>query len=372
MKRKRVLWVHTPSIGEYNTVEPLLKKLREEDFFILLTYFSPRATQFLMKQKIPSITIRLNPLPLFGNIKSILKEFNPKGFILVESDRFPNLLTVNVEAKFLINARISRKSYYFLKIFKPIYRPAFNSFQKIICKDEKTKNMFLSLGVNAQKLKVCGNLKIFPKKISSNQNFYFPVKKKVIVLGSSHRGEEELILRIFSRLRNEGKEIFLIIVPRHIERVNEIVKLLSKTSFKFALWSEIKNNPHSLKNLNSLDILVVDTFGELLNFYSIASICLVGGTFVKGIGGHNILEPVYFGKPVIFGKFIDKFKDLESFVIDTLGMGFKVSSENELYNLLQKFLKGEISLTPQADILHIANEIFSCYWQEIFYYLKKL
>jgi len=344
-------WVHVPSVGEYNTVKPLLEEIKSTNHHLLVTYFSPRAEEFLKRQTLPD-RVRKLPFPLGWKINRFLSEEKPDVFILVESDRFPALLTAKVPKKFVVNARIGEKSFKLLKVLKPLYRRWFNTFDKILCKDEETKDKFLRLGVDERKLTVCGNLKavLRPKGVSANVEF--PQGVFVFTAGSTHKGEEEIVLSAFGEFKKRFPQSVLVLAPRHIERVGEILKLLREKfpQFNTALRSKTEG-------LFTGDVLLVDTLGELLYFYSKSNAALVGGSFVP-IGGHNILEPAYFGKPVLYGPHIEKFKDLEK-LLKELGLAFPVKGKEEIVRTLTEIAKNPP--VPKGDLKKISERVLGCY-----------
>jgi len=346
---KKIIWVHTPSVGEFLTAKPLLQKLKNNKTYLVLTYFSPRAENFLKKQDLADFVLAL-PFPFGGFIGKFNKLINPELFLLIESDRFPELLKVKAKQKFILNARISESSFKLLRLLKPIYQTAFGSFNKIICKSEEDYNKFLTLGVKEEKLTVCGNLKAVLKPPAVKIDIEFPRGVKVITAGSTHKGEEKLILNAFSEVKKVYKNAILILAPRHIERIPEVKNLLASFPFSYSLRTEVKN-----KTFEG-DVLVVDTLGELSAFYEISDLCIVGGTFIP-LGGHNILEPAYFGKPVIYGPHIWKFKDLEELLKD-IGLGFRTEGVNLAQVLLQWL---ENPPKPKKDLKKISEQILDCY-----------
>jgi 3-deoxy-D-manno-octulosonic-acid transferase len=348
-KDKRIIWVHIPSVGEFNTVKPLLERIKNENTFLVLTYFSARAEGYLKKQTLPNVVLPL-PFPFGGFIKKFNLLLRPNMFILVESDRFPELLNVKAEKKILVNARISDRSFKFLKLLKPIYRKAFNSFDKILCKSQNDYEKFAKLGIRKEKLTVCGNLKAVLKTDFGNLDINFPKGVKVITAGSTHKGEEEIILKIYKKIKKKFPNTVLVLAPRHIERVEEIENLIRKYSLEYQLRSYLKSK--TFKG----DVLLVDTLGELPKFYKVSDICIVGGTFIP-LGGHNILEPAYFGKPVVYGPHIWKFPDLES-ILQEVGLGFKTEAGN-LKEVLTELLENPPK--PKKDLKEISERILDCY-----------
>ncbi len=349
-----VVWVHTPSVGEYVTAKPLLEYLKERGHRLVVTYSSPRAEEFMKKQ---SLADRYLHLPISGlllgfSVKLFVRRYKPNVLLLVESDRYPSLLGAKVPTKLLINARLGRRSYKLLKALKGIYQPLLSRFDAIVCKDRETAERFGELGVSREKLSVCGNLKAVFKPNLKGSNISFPSHKRVLVAGSTHKGEEEIILSAFGRIKRELPDTVLVLAPRHPSRASEVYNLARKIhpNLETSLRSEAGE---TFKG----DILVVDTLGELLHFYRLSTVSFVGGSLVP-IGGHNLLEPAYFGKPVMFGTHIGKFKDLVQ-ILEGLGLAFPVRDEKEFTQTALRLLRNPP--TPKGDLISVSNRILECY-----------
>ena len=184
-------------------------------------------------------------------------------------------------------------------------------------------------GRAADRVMVTGNLK-FDQKLSEPQANPVAISKarKVITAGSTHRGEEEALLWVFSRLRDKFPELLLILAPRHPERFDEVEGLVNNAGFECQRRTRLKGQ--------FKDVLLLDTIGELRSFYAICDIAFVGGSLVK-IGGHNLLEPAAVKKPVIFSKYMFNFKEISEALIAS-GGGIMVKDKNELYVQLDSLL----------------------------------
>jgi len=349
-----LIWVHTPSVGEYLTVKPLLELLKENNHRLVITYSSPRAGDFMKRQHLGEAYIRF---PLWGlitgiSVKRFLQKYRPRALILVESDRYPALLSAKVPKKLIVNARISDKSFKFLQSLRALYRPLFAQFDAILCKDEKTLKRFQSLGVPSERLKVCGNLKAVFKPKLKEVGIDFPPDRRVITAGSTHKGEEEIVLSAFGGIKKRYPNAVLVIAPRHVERSKEVFKLAKRffPHLSISLRSQVEGTFGG-------DILIVDTLGELLHFYKHSTVAFVGGSLVP-VGGHNLLEPAYFGKPVIFGPHVGKFEDLV-FLLEELGLAFPVKGKEDFVKTALGLL--EKPPTPKGDLKAISERIYNCY-----------
>jgi len=350
------IWFHTPSVGEFNTAKPLIEFVKNnKKHTVVLSYSSPRAEEFFKKQNSVDKIYKLFP-PLGFKVKNFLKKEKPDTFILVESDRYPALLTAKVERKFIVNARISKKSFRLLKLFKFFYAKWFNTFEKILCKDEEDCKRFHLLGVKSSILHLCGNLKAVSKLGEVKKVIKFPTEKFIIVLGSTHEGEEEIWLNAFKKIRQKIPYAVLVIAPRHIGRANKVCKL-AKEKFPNLI---IKRRTEITDTFDG-DILIVDTLGELLGFYKTANICFVGGSLVK-VGGHNLLEPAFFSKPTLYGPYIFKFKDLER-ILENLGLAYKVKNEIDIVQTVINIFKKPPKILKNFE--NLSMEIFNCYIQNI-------
>ncbi len=335
---KDPLWVHVSSVGEFNTFLPILKDLKKRHK-ILITYFSPRAKEFLEGKK--EYYDAFYPLPL--DVPFIIRKFEekvkPKALLILERELWFSLIRFTKTKKALLNAYA-----------KGNLRERFlcRYFDLIIARTKKDKEVFERLG--AKKVKVCGNLKFVYENEEKELNL--SLNGNTIVVGSTHKGEEEIILRAFKRLKSELKNLKLILAPRHINRVQEVKKISESMGFRTLLYSN---------NGSDFDVLVVDRLGILKDLYKYGKVAVVGGTFVN-VGGHNILEPAYWGIPVVYGKYTQKVEDLRNF-LENEGLGFKAEDENYLYELLRNLIKNPVKRS--SNLKEYGEKIKKCYIKEI-------
>lgn len=215
----------------------------------------------------------------------------PKVLIVVEAEFWYMLFFIaklRGAKTLLINARISNKSYPKYLKFKFFYKKIFIKIDKIFCQSEIDKERFLSFGV--KNIEVIGNIKLAQNiKITKK---YEKLDSQIITAGSTHEGEEELILDSFKKANLKNSK--LIIAPRHPERFIEVENIIK--SYRDFTFSKFSND----KSFNS-EIILLDCLGELINIYAISDIAIIGGTFNENIGGHNPLEPAYFNLKIISG-----------------------------------------------------------------------
>lgn len=334
----KTLWFHTASVGEFNTVRPLLKELIK-DYRIVLTYFSPRAKDYLSKQSAYYHALERLPLDTPFTVRRFEKRISAQLLVIVERELWPFLICSTKAKKVLINAYAKGGTY---------ERFISRRFDLIITKTERDKERFESYRV--KKVVNCGNLK-FIMEVPRKQLNINKGSSKFFIAGSTHKGEEEIILEAFRELKKTFPELKLIIAPRHISRAKEIMERIK--DFRCSLRTTQEEN---------WDVLILDTLGELFELYSFADIAFVGGTLVK-VGGHNLLEPAYHGKPVLFGPHIEKTKDMADYLLER-NAGFLVKDSKDMVRTVKDILTG-IRLWNALDIKEEAERIRECYLRNI-------
>ncbi|MFN3976437.1 MAG: 3-deoxy-D-manno-octulosonic acid transferase [Aquificaceae bacterium] len=334
-KGKGRLWVHTASVGEFNTIKPLLKRLYPK-YEIVVTYFSFRARDYLKAQEGKAYFHKLYRLPidLPPFVISFERKIKPIALLIMERELWPSLLTFTKASKVWLNAYAKGGL---------LERCLSKSFSLIITRDELSAERFKGYG--CKRVLPCGNLKFVledPKPVSLKVN-----ASKLIVAGSTHQGEEAIIKKAFDLLRKDFKDLRLIVAPRHIKRAKEVAAVFEGYKVSFRSSQE-----------EGWDVLVLDSLGELFSLYAYADAAVVGGTFVP-VGGHNLLEPAYFGKPVLYGPYTHKVKDLKAF-LEEVALGFPVKDERELYIRLKELFFSKPSKEPFS-LKELSQRTLECY-----------
>ncbi|MDQ7056270.1 MAG: glycosyltransferase N-terminal domain-containing protein [Persephonella sp.] len=345
-ENRNAVWFHCASVGELNVARPLIEYLKRENK-ILITVSSPRGKKYAEKTY-PFATVRTVPFDLSFLIKRFVRIHRPSTLIVVEGELWFNLITVT--SKFIpvisVNTRISPSSYRIYRKIKPFYAKILNSFSLLIVRTETDRNYLKEFVKDKNKIVMCGDLKFVSSKSAKTVN----IKKegKLLIAGSTHFPEEEIILKIFKNLKKEFPDLRLITAPRHLERVPEIIKLAEENNLTYSLRTETDQ----LKT----DVYILDTVGELSGFYRYADVVFVGGTFAP-VGGHNILEAILENRPVVIGKSHHKIKDTVEQIIRT-GFLKTASNEEELEKHIRSFL---IEKPPEIDFSEISEKVYRCY-----------
>jgi len=292
------------------------------------------------------------PVDLPWALQRFFRQVKPRVLALTESEFWPNLIRVarkNRVPVILINGRISERSFYRMKRFRRLFLPVLNQIQFFLVQSERERERLIEIGLPENRIMVAGNLKVEIElpRFEDSEKFYWRQKlglgerDRIITAGSTHPGEELKILRAFAELRKKKKEVRLIMAPRHPARWTEIASLCSQPALRWQIWSRLKNG-HQFEEpeASSWEVLIVDTLGDLPFFYFLADLALVGGSFVPR-GGHNFLEPAFYGKPVIFGPHMENFAFLSRYFLENQA-ALMVSEESELLEVFSRIEDEEL------------------------------
>jgi 3-deoxy-D-manno-octulosonic-acid transferase len=339
----RPLWIHAVSLGEVMAVRPLVRGLRElfPGRRIILTTITSTGKK-IAESILPKEDTYYLPLDLSFLMRSFISKINPSLLILLETELWPNLI-LSVKQKnipiILVNGRISVLSFKGYMMVRWLLKPLLKRIDLFLVQTKLDEERFLKLGTDKTKIKITGNMKFDIKDFADLKIDYTDYRKilglgskeKLLVAGSTHPGEEKILIEVYTKLKNKFPLLNLLIAPRHPQRVIEIEKLAKEfglNSIRISQVSSIINTYYSL--------LILDTIGQLMNYYALADIVFVGGSLVK-IGGHNILEPALFKKPIIFGPYMFNFKDIsEEFLRENAAI--KVDNSEELYVKIEELL----------------------------------
>ncbi|MCP5504585.1 MAG: 3-deoxy-D-manno-octulosonic acid transferase [Chlamydiales bacterium] len=310
--KKPVIWLHAVSMGETKALSTLVPHIRKTypEAFIYVTTISETGQEEAKKRILDADAISYLPLDFSWIIKSFVRKLSPSLLILVEGDYWFNLIkeAKRVGAKIVVvNGKLSEKSlkrYLAVRFFS---RQIFGSIDHFCLQGESYLERFLKLGIRPENLIITGNLKFdIPGEEKEDleefkKRFNIKPNDRVITLGSTHEGEEELLYKSLIPALTMDPHLKILMVPRHPER-----------------FSRVKNLIHHPQ------ITVVDQMGILPMCYRLSHIAIVGGSFIKGIGGHDIFEPAKMGVPTLYGPYMYKQVDLDRGMTES-GAGIKVT-----------------------------------------------
>lgn len=330
----KVIMFHGVSVGEVIALENLIKKTKETfpNYKIVVTT-GTKTGQEIAHKKYDNIAdfITYFPFDITFCVEKFLNKINPSVVLIAETELWPTFAAYchnkNIPL-FVINGRISDatfKSYRFLKEF---FKELFKNYTEILTQSEEDKNKFIQIGAPESKTQVMKNLKFDVKRINADIEIG-KGSNRIIIAGSTHKGEDEIVLTAFIKLKKDFPDIKLLIAPRHLTRLNEVKSLTEKTGLKFGQRS---NNDTFENN----EIIILDTMGELSKMYQICDFAFIGGSFNK-TGGHNPLETIVYDKPAISGPSIHNFRDIY-WILGRSKAGKVVKTPQELTNYMAKLL----------------------------------
>ena len=309
------IWVHAASVGEVNAAKPLVKALLLKHPHKKYVFTTMTSTgQETAKQIDDRIFTSFLPFDCFLMMKRFFKRINPELIILVETEFWPHMLWLAKMRKIpvvIVNGRISDKSYPLYKRFSFFWKPLWKTISAVNAQSEKDKNRFLTFKfqnvINTHNLKFCMQLPDFEKN-KIRKEFGLAKKDFALVWGSSRPGEEKLLKSIYQKLNNKIKNLKVIIVPRHLYRLQEITEIFDDLDYQ--LYSDLKED---------FKILIINQMGILTKMYAIADIAIVGGSFFD-FGGHNPLEPAFYKTSIIMGEHFSSCRDSVSKLLENKGI----------------------------------------------------
>ena len=309
------LWIHAVSVGEVLSLRRLVSELRTKHpswpiYFSTLT----NSGYNVAKQALSGVAeIFFVPLDFGRVVRRFFSVLRPQLFVLAESEFWPHLLRQarrSCRSVILVNGRMSRRSYRKYRRWRSLVRPVLGNIDYFLVQTELDRERLEGIGIPAQRIEVAGNLKAevcLPEvSVEERHNlrtaFGLSPEKKVIIAGSTHRGEETLILKAFAGAREIRPDLAVVIAPRHPERSPEVEKAAVELGLRVMRRTQVESD-------KPWDVLILDTIGELTKFYALADLAFVGGSLIPH-GGQNLLEPAFYGKPLCFGKHMENFAAL--------------------------------------------------------------
>ena len=312
LTNRHVLWLHAVSVGEVNLCTQLIRSLEPllPNHKIVVSTTTSTGMAELQKHLPSHISKIYYPIDRSRHIRRAMGVINPEVVVLVEAEIWPNFLWALQRrgiAHFLVNARLSDRSYRGYRRFAFLFRPLFAGFHGVGAQNEADANRLRELGCRPEVVRVVGSLKFDAARIGERKlldvdallkQLGVPDDALVLVGGSTHAGEEMILADLVLRLRPRFPKLFLVLVPRHHERGGEVGSGLTSRGVPFIYRTEV--TPQTSKEPGELVCLLVNTTGELRFFYERADLVFVGKSLTAE-GGQNPIEPAALGKAVIFG-----------------------------------------------------------------------
>ncbi len=344
LRGKPLVWVHAVSVGEVAAAQPIVRALHElsPEANVVLSVTTPTGRAEAERRLPECHALFYLPLDLPSCVRRTIAAVQPDVLAILETELWPNL-TAEVRRfgapVILVNGRISDHAFSRARHFRSLYEWVFSNFREVGVQTELDAQRVQALGADPERVRILGNSKFdepmpqvtAEEALHIRRELGFAPEDELIICGSTGPGEEEILLEAFGIVRRERPRAQLLIAPRQIERGEEIAQLARARGYTAALRSQGAVPP-----ADGPRVFVLNTMGELPRVYSIASVAFVGRSLVP-LGGGNILQPLAFGKPVLFGPHMENFRDYARLALDA-GVGFQVSRAEELAQTVSRLL----------------------------------
>ena len=363
------IWLHAVSFGEIELSRPLIDAWLAQGKKLCITTTTPTGSKHLLNHYQGKVSHVYLPFELPLVIDKFLKKFKPRSLVIVETELWPNLIT-RVHKRgipvVLINARLSEKSLSGYRYIQFIIGSLLSKITGVIAQSRVDGDCFVQLGLARSKLKIMPNLKYnalqkrdFSKDLPEKAEIFH--NRPVLLAASTHSGEDEILIDTYHQLIKQQPNLVLVLAPRHPERSSDIEGLLIKRRVNY-----VTRSSHQQLMLTD-HVFILDTLGELNDFYKLATVSFIGGSLVPH-GGHNILESINANVPTVTGEFLFNFREISEQALSA-GVLIKVSNATELVSSLGKLLN---SPEKRAELIQKGEQFLTAVQPKIELYLKEI
>lgn len=362
----RPIWIHAVSVGEVIAIRGLVTQLRKvyPDKKIVISTVTATGNKIAKNLINEGDLLTYLPLDFSFIVRSVLKKISPCVFIIAETEIWPNLINCLHQQRIpivTVNGRISDNSYGGYRAIKLFIRPILRKVDQFCMQSQTDALRLKNLGVKEGNIRVTGNVKFdidleAGLKVDARayrQRLGLGQDDRLLVCGSTHTLEEEIIFKAYKQLLTAHPKLKLLIAPRHPQRSKDIARLAQENGFMPVFISAVSQGCPSCINRA---VFILDIIGELFNYYAASDIVFMGGSLAK-TGGHNIIEPASLKKPVVFGPYMFNFRDISELFLKN-NAAFLVRDQNELAGRIKEILGNSQALSgmvERAYALIIAN-----------------
>ena len=367
----KLIWFHGASVGEILSVIPLIEKLEKNKNIkqILITSNTLSSSKILLNSKFKKTIHQFFPIDTNYHSKKFLNYWKPSIAIFIDSEIWPNMIS-NINKKsislMLLNARITKKSFKRWKKFVFFSKSMFQKFDICLSSNNESKKYLKFLG--AKKIKYIGNLKF--SQTEKDEHFLnnnlkkFLLSRRVWCAASTHPTEETLCALAHKKLKKEYKNLLTIIIPRHINRTDQIINEMEKLNLKFHVHGSEK------KIHKDTDIYLVNSYGQTKSFFKLCKIVFLGGSIIKH-GGQNPLEAARYGCKIIYGPNISNFYEIYK-LLNKYKVSTKIIGLNQMINNIDRIFKNKtVTFKIKSKIKELGNEILSSTLKEINFLINR-
>ncbi len=328
------IWIHAPSVGEMLATRPFLRRLKQEfpHHPLLFSCLTPTAYTTAQDKLDEADAVIYFPLDHPFIIKKVLAQIEPSLFLFTETEMWPNFLTALAQRNIptmLVSGRFSTRALARYRLLSPLFVPVFQNITLSCMQTQADTERFTQAGANPTRVVVTGNFKV--DGVSAGPTQGQPIlsqaglaDRPTLIGASTHASEEEVLLHAYRQLQREVPHLLLVLAPRHPQRFSEVEHLLSVAGFRYR-----KRSQNDTATAEKVEVFLLDTLGELSSLYAAASVVFVGGSLIKGPGGHSVIEPALAHVPMCFGPYTRNFTTVVAELVAE-GGGFQVDTAESL------------------------------------------
>ena len=359
-----LIWFHCSSIGELKSIFPIIDHYLKKNQ-ILVTTSTLGSNEVFQKKyyNTNNIIHQYAPIDSPQIIKKFFKKWKPNIIFFTESEIWPNQIFYaknNNIPIILLNARISNKSFIKWKLIKNTMNKILNCFDLILCQSNESADYFNYFGNN--NIKMLGNLKFVVSGDFENKEENLNLQKRLVFIAlSTHPTEEEVCIKIHSSLKSQHPNLLTIIIPRHINRIPEIQKIIINNKLNFLIAESLDNFK------NNTDILIINSYGNTKKILKSSKYVFIGGSLVDH-GGQNPIEVAYNNSLIFHGPHVHNFTEIYNF-LNKENIAFKINSEAELINQLKEKINDYQNKNIKEKIIRMGDEILSSTIKELDQYI---
>ncbi|MCX5807845.1 MAG: glycosyltransferase [Proteobacteria bacterium] len=335
---KGAIWIHAASIGEAVIAEAIVNYMRNRSGFdnFLITTNTYYARDMLRKKFNNRISVYSLPFDLTYSLKHFISTSTFKSLLIVETEIWPNLVWQAKKRNIpviIINGRISDKTYKTYLFFYLFIKNVFSDITLVLAQSEEHAKRFNALGMDSIKVINTGNIKYYRDLATTSDNIH---KENIITFGSIKEKEVDIILQVIDMLKKRFSQFKFFIVPRELNLVDVIENGLASrlNTMRYSVYKK-----SSIEAIQAVETIVVDTVGDLPDVYKKSMVAFVGGSLAP-YGGQNILEPLFFGTPVLFGPYMENFRDIAGTILES-GAGIMVNNTEELSEKISLLIEND-------------------------------
>ncbi len=345
---KRSIWIHAVSVGEVIAIVPLIKKIKQRhpSLGIVISTVTDTGQKVALERAGAYAAIVYVPFDLPFAVKNALHHIRPSVFIIMETELWPHVIRIlngSDVPVILMNGRLSEHSYRRYKKLGFFIGEVLRNISLLCVQDDIYAGRFMDLGAAPERIKIIGSFKFDTRPSSDVPGWTEALRSPVIIAGSTHETEEELVLNAYMRLKAYLPGINLIIAPRHPVRFKNVEELVKKKGLEYMKRSDL---PDSRCSRSSGLIVILDVIGELSAVYGAADIAVIGGSFIEH-GGQNPLEPAFWGKAIVCGPHMENFPFMDEFYSHR---GAVMAEGPRLYDVLKDLLDSPEQMRSMGSI----------------------